>query len=447
MRLVDHRTVARSVTLLLSVALLIGWPSGVAAQGPNLLANPGFEYPFHASLPGKDNCFIAHGWTGWFLNGTPEETNQGFLRAPEYKAATRHDAPFNRVRNGEAAQQWFGSFSTFRGGVYQQVGNVTPGARYRFEAWAMVWSCHFSSEKDAGNCADARSGNPSPMRVRIGIDPTGGTDPFSGAIVWSGIYEPVDNWQQLQVEATAQGNRVTVFVYSDPEYRNRNNNVYVDDASLVMVSAPPTPRPQPTNTPRPTAAPTDTPEPTATPTPEATETPLPTPTPETGSLRALSFEDRNGNGLRDAGEPLIAGARIQVLDMAGAAIAAQTSDGAGPVVFEGLAPGNYRVVEAHPAGYESTSVDQWAVALVAGAEVEVLFGNRPLPTATPQPSATPSLAPSPTAAATAQPVATATPAPVPAPRGGLGQWLYSVSGVILVVLAIGALVLVQRRRL
>ena len=98
-----HRAVARLATLLLSVALLIGWPTGATAQGANLLANPGFEYPFHASLPGKDNCFIAHGWTGWYLNGTKEETDQGYLRAPEYKAATRHDAPHNRARNGEAA--------------------------------------------------------------------------------------------------------------------------------------------------------------------------------------------------------------------------------------------------------------------------------------------------------------------------------------------------------
>ncbi len=244
MQTAQRRAVTLLVTLLLNVALLFGWPNRAAAQGPNLLANPGFEYPFHASLPGKDNCFIANGWTGWYVNGTKEETDQGYLRAPEYKAATRHDPPFNRVRNGEAAQQWFGSFSTFRGGAYQVVGNVSPGARYRFEAWTMVWSCHFNSEKDAGNCAGALSGNPSLMRVRIGIDPKGGTDPFSGAIVWSGVHEPVDNWQLLQVETVAQSANITVFVDSNPEFRNRNNNVYVDDASLVMVSAPPTPRPQ-----------------------------------------------------------------------------------------------------------------------------------------------------------------------------------------------------------
>lgn len=447
MQTAQRRAVTLLVTLLLNVALLFGWPNRAAAQGPNLLANPGFEYPFHASLPGKDNCFIANGWTGWYVNGTKEETDQGYLRAPEYKAATRHDAPLNRVRNGEAAQQWFGSFSTFRGGVYQVVGNVSPGARYRFEAWTMVWSCHFNSEKDAGNCAGALSGNPSLMRVRIGIDPTGGTDPFSGAIVWSGVHEPVDNWQLLQVETVAQSANITVFVDSNPEFRNRNNNVYVDDASLVMVSAPPTPRPQPTNTPRATATPTDTPEPTVTPTPEATETPLPSPTPETASIRASSFEDRNGNGLQEAGEAHIAGSRIQVLNMAGAVVTSQTSDGAGPVVFSGLAPGNYRVTEAHPEGYESSSVDQWAVALAPGAEVEVSFGNRPLPTATPKPSATPSLAASPAATATTQPVAPSTPAPTETPRRGFGQWLYSISGLILVVVALGALVFVRQRRL
>lgn len=446
MRTRQRLYVLHVVTLLVGIVLSVGWSGHVAAQGANLLGNPGFEQPFPASLPGKDNCFIAHGWTGWYVNGTREETEQGYLRAPEYKAATRHDAPFNRVRNGYTAQQWFGSFSTFRAGVYQVVSNVSPGARYRFELWAMTWSCHFGSEDDAKNCEGARSGNPSPMRVRIGIDPTGGTDPFSGAIVWSPEQNAVDNWHAFQVEAVAQGGAITVFAYSYPEFRNRNNNVYLDDASLVMVSAPPTLRPQPTNTPKATATPTNTPEPTITPTPEATATPLPSPTPETATIRAVSFEDRNGNGLHDAAEPLIAGARVQVLDMGGAVVASQVSEGTGPVVFEGLAPGNYRVTEMHPDGYESSSVDHWAVAVIAGSQLEVLFGNRPIPTATPKPSATPSLAASPTTAATPQPVATTTPAPPAAPVRSLGHWLYGISGLLVAVVALAIPLYIRWRR-
>jgi hypothetical protein len=147
--------------------------------------------------------------------------------------------------------------------------------------------------------------DPSPMRFRIGIDPTGGFDPFSPAIVWSPEQNAYDTWTLFQVDAVATSSAVTCFVYAYPEYRSQDNNVYLDDASLVVIAMPPTATPRPTRTftatpvptdtpvpptdtplptPTDTAVPTDTPAPTATftpvpPTATLTSTPLPTPTP------------------------------------------------------------------------------------------------------------------------------------------------------------------------
>jgi hypothetical protein len=263
-------------------SLLLLLPGGIAAQGPNLLQNPGFEQPFAASIPGKENCLIAVPWRAWYVEGTPEETSQGYRLAPEYKLATRADYPGNRVRSGELAQQYFHSFGNFQAGVYQVVPNVQPGSRYRFELWGMTWSC---TDERRGNCGGATSGDPSPMHLRIGIDPLGGTDPFSPAIVWSPEQNAYDSWHQFVVEATAQSSTITVFVYAYPDYRSQDNNVYLDDASLVMVAPPPTATRRPTNTPtitptpRPTNTPTATPLPTETPTATATSTSTPTSTP------------------------------------------------------------------------------------------------------------------------------------------------------------------------
>lgn len=411
-------------------ALLVFWGAcqGALAQGPNLLANPGFEPPYVTSIPGKNNCFIANGWTAWYIEGTREETAQGYLHAPEYKGATRQDFPYDRVHGGDTAQQWFRSFATYKAGVYQVVPNITPGARYRFGAWVMIWSCHYDEEEDKKNCQGARSGNPSPMRIRVGIDPKGGTDPFSANVVWSPEGDPVDAWQLFQVEAVAQASQMTVFVYSNPEFRNRNNDVYVDDASLVMVAAPPTPKPKPTNTPAPTSTPTATPEPTATPTPEATATPLPTPTPLTAALRVVAFDDANANGLRDAAEPLLAGVRVQVLDAGGKAVLTETTEGVGPLMLTGLAPGNYTVVSTPPEGFAAGMVDRWAVALTAGAEVELYFSFRPLPTATPSPAASPTVPP------TQAPTPVPSPTPQP-PKPGLGERIYGISGLLVALVA------------
>ncbi len=264
-------------TILLSFLLS---PASVVAQGPNLLQNPGFEQPYVASIPGKENCAIAAPWVAWYREGTREEVKQGYRFAPEYKAAFRADYPGNRVRNGELAQQWFHSFGNFEAGVLQQVSNIAVGSKLRFEIWIMSWSCDNESK---GNCGKATSGDPSPMHIRIGIDPSGGGDPFSPAIIWSEEQNAYDAWHHFQVEAVAQRSTVTVFVYSYPDYRSQDNNVYVDDASLVVVAPPPTPTRRPTNTPVPTPVPTDTAVPTDTPVPVVlpTDTQVPTAVPPT----------------------------------------------------------------------------------------------------------------------------------------------------------------------
>jgi len=254
------------------VVLLVLSPL-VAAQGNNLLQNPSFEDPYIA-IAGKENMRIAAGWQAWWVQGSPEEVSQGYRFQPEYKAAFRHDYPGNRVRSGELAQQFFHSFGNFQGGVFQQVGNIPVGARLRFEIWGMTWSCDNESK---GNCSGATSGDPSPMRFRIGIDPMGGIDAFSPDIVWSEEQNAYDAWHLFQVEAVARNTTVTCFVYSYPEYRSQDNNVYLDDASLIIVAPPPTNTPRPTSTPTHTGTPTATD--TATDTPTATNTSTPTDTP------------------------------------------------------------------------------------------------------------------------------------------------------------------------
>jgi hypothetical protein len=276
-----YRVLVLCLLTILVGLMLVALP--VAADGPNLLQNPGFEQPFAASLPGKDNCLIAVPWLAWFVEGPPEQTSQGFLLAPEFKMSTRNDAPFNRVRNGDLAQQYFHSFGNFQAGVYQVVQGVSPGALLRLQIWGMTWSCDRESK---GNCGNNTSGDPSAMHLRIGIDPTGGTNVFSANIVWSEEVNAWDTWTLMQVEAEAANSTITVFVYSYPDYRSQDNNVYLDDASLVELAPPATNTPVPTDTPEPsptpkatnTSLPTNTPKPTATPAATATVAPSPTAT-------------------------------------------------------------------------------------------------------------------------------------------------------------------------
>jgi hypothetical protein len=239
----------------------------------NLLGNPGLEDPY-IQFAHFTTAILAEGWLPWWRpqSGDDEPWES---RMPEFKPA----APFqNRIHAGRNAQQIFNSYGTHIGGIYQTVGNVPPGSTVRFTIWGQAWS----GDGDDPNYSQ----NPSPVHMRVGIDPNGGSDPWSSAIVWSSDQHPFDAWLPFEVEARASGDRVTVFTWSAPDFPTKHNDIYWDTASLVVVLTPTaTPRPISTRTATPTAtqtpAPTSTPMLTSTPTktPTAVQTPTRTPAP------------------------------------------------------------------------------------------------------------------------------------------------------------------------
>jgi hypothetical protein len=262
---------------------------------------------------------------------------------------------------------------------------------------------------------------PGPLRMKIGIDPTGGTNALAGHVVWSQAVDAY-NWQLFSVEAVAQSSTVTVFTYSSPEWAMKHLTANWDEASLVMLSAPTPTRRPPTATPRATSTPTSTPTPVNTPTPTITPTPTKTPTPVTASVCVLSFEDYNSNGRRDVSEGLLPYAVFTISD-ARHVIDSYSSNGINePHCFYGLDPGTYFVSEMNPSGYESTTYDSWGVALSSGSTVDIEFGNQMMP--------------SPTVAAPVIPSPSVTPVAL---LSTMGQAAYNASGIVVLIVA-GAIV-------
>ncbi len=255
--------------LLVSVVILIifssvgGAAAAPAADGPNLLQNPGFEAPyakqcchtepgFPANQP-IDEVQVAWGWRAWWLQpGDPQHPSSGANPAwhrPEYREANCGAPCANRIRSGSDAQKYFTFWSVHDAGMYQQVSGVTPGALLRFSVYMQAWSVNANA-----GLSDYRQ----IMNMRVGIDPFGGTDAFSPNIVWSTPFDTYDTWGLYSIEATASNGTVTVFTRSNPLYGNQHNDIYVDDASLVVVGAGQPnnpPAPQPTVAPPPTQAP------------------------------------------------------------------------------------------------------------------------------------------------------------------------------------------------
>ncbi|MDQ5872964.1 MAG: SpaA isopeptide-forming pilin-related protein, partial [Acidobacteriota bacterium] len=101
--------------------------------------------------------------------------------------------------------------------------------------------------------------------------------------------------------------------------------------------------------------------------------------PLTGTIGGLKFNDVNGNGVRDAGEPGLSGVTIRVIDAAGS-VRTATTDATGAFSVTGLPAGAYVVSEIVPTGFIQTAPaapGTFTQTLTAGQTVaNLLFGNR-----------------------------------------------------------------------
>lgn len=215
----------------------------------NLLVNPGFESPYGKQccqtdlsiyLPNTpiDEVQTAQGWFGWWRqpDSSPNYPSRCDLPSSErickiwHRPEWREAAPYaNRIRTGTNAQKYFTFWSVHEAGMYQRVTGIKPGAKLQFSAYMSAWSTVIGES--------LISSGQQTMNLKVGIDPFGGTDPFSPNIVWSAPGDSYDTFAQFTVQATAAANAVTVFTYSQPVYPLQHNDVYVDDAALVIGGA------------------------------------------------------------------------------------------------------------------------------------------------------------------------------------------------------------------
>jgi hypothetical protein len=152
---------------------------------------------------------------------------------PEYKPADPDFENPVRVRTGLAAQQFFTFFSTHEAGFLQQVSAI-PGRTYQFQIWGHAWS----AEDDDDAFSGPQDGL---LGMKVGIDPTGGTDWQSPNIIWGPERLQYDIYGLFEVEAAAQASTITVFTYSNPEFPVKHNDVYWDDAQVILQQLPVTP--------------------------------------------------------------------------------------------------------------------------------------------------------------------------------------------------------------
>ncbi|HEV8117723.1 MAG TPA: SdrD B-like domain-containing protein [Thermoanaerobaculia bacterium] len=98
-----------------------------------------------------------------------------------------------------------------------------------------------------------------------------------------------------------------------------------------------------------------------------------------GSIAGTKFNDLNGNGARDPGEPGLSGVAIQLRSSSGTVLTA-TSDSSGNFSFLGLQPGTYTMSETVPSGFVQTAPASPGTFSISVAPAQnatgFLFGNQ-----------------------------------------------------------------------
>jgi hypothetical protein len=156
-------------------------------RAANLLANPGFEQGSGAS---------------------PRHTIPGWSKWGSLDMAMSDGTWFDSIKPHSGSWLFQGALngSSSDSACYQRVA-VAAGQDYTFSAWLTTWMHENNTFKyDVWNDRNRL------IYFRLGIDPTGGTNPASSAVEWTPRFYSHLRYANAAKTSTARGNYLTVFI-------------------------------------------------------------------------------------------------------------------------------------------------------------------------------------------------------------------------------------------
>ncbi len=180
---------------------------------PNLLVNPSFE----------DG-----------IGPSPRSAIPGWTKTAGVDIRTSDGSWFWSLKptNGTWLLQGTVNASTSDAYVYQRVAGVTPGHEYTFSAWVMTAMRENSAWK-----YDVWNSQGRLIHLRLGIDPTGGTNPTNATVQWTPRLYSHRRYTQLAKIAVPQSTNLTVFINMKGD-GGAWHNYAVDDCALTREGIP-----------------------------------------------------------------------------------------------------------------------------------------------------------------------------------------------------------------
>lgn len=115
--------------------------------------------------------------------------------------------------------------------AFHQPVSATIGGAYSLSGW-LLSLC-------GGSATPSDCPNDYYIAKMIGIDPTGGTDPAAGSVIWTenrhNFWEEGKRvgWQQMSATATAQASTITLFARVQSPFQWHGNHAFLDAFSIV----------------------------------------------------------------------------------------------------------------------------------------------------------------------------------------------------------------------
>jgi len=157
--------------------------------GTNLLADPSFEEGSGAS---------------------PRSTLVGWTKAGPLDIRMSDGSWLGNLKptNGLWLLQGALNGDTSDSAIFQQVTNTVPGYDYTFSAWLMT-----GMQENGVYKYDVWNNQGRLIYMRLGVDPTGGTNVNAGTVQWTPRVYSHRHYTQLAKSAVAQGSSFTVFIH------------------------------------------------------------------------------------------------------------------------------------------------------------------------------------------------------------------------------------------
>ena len=229
------RLFGRLAGLLLALPGLLWWTAPARAQAVDLpcpqdrLYNGGFEGGFNAR--GRLDLRVALGWQPWARGVDLSAADAGVSFLP----LDRRRAPdTGLVQQGLWSQGIQGLGADRFGGLWQRA-RVPSGSRLLAYAWGGVGPRTERSERSS----EAPAVSPA-WRLRLGLDPQGGSDPTLARLSWTEPVTLTEGWAPLVLPSlTAETSAVTLFLEGQPVGDAMGSQLRWDSACLGLRDVPP----------------------------------------------------------------------------------------------------------------------------------------------------------------------------------------------------------------